>query len=260
MDTIYIELMKMFPHLNAALATGIYIFARLIGFFRFAPVFNKKEIPGMVKICLALLFTFIVGPFLRPDTLAGTTDSFILSILLNFAVGAMIGYLAQLILIAVDAGADMINMQMGLSSAMVLDPTTSSQVSILTRIMSLLGVLIFIHIGGIYWLLRAFMRSFEIFPLFATSVPLKELVNMDYLVKLSSNVLFMGLQIASPILLATLGQDIILGVISKTAPQVNVFQLSFLFKPVFGAAIMVWILPMLLDVISDYFLTYANIF
>ena len=260
MDTIYIELMKMFPHLNAALATGIYIFARLIGFFRFAPVFNKKEIPGMVKICLALLFTFIVGPFLRPDTLAGTTDSFILSILLNFAVGAMIGYLAQLILIAVDAGADMINMQMGLSSAMVLDPTTSSQVSILTRIMSLLGVLIFIHIGGIYWLLRAFMRSFEIFPLFATSVPLKELVNMDYLVKLSSNVLFMGLQIASPILLATLGQDIILGVISKTAPQVNVFQLSFLFKPVFGAAIMVWILPMLLDVISNYFLTYANIF
>ena len=260
MDTIYIELMKMFPHLNAALATGIYIFARLIGFFRFAPVFNKKEIPGMVKICLALLFTFIVGPFLRPDTLAGTTDSFILSILLNFAVGAMIGYLAQLILIAVDAGADMINMQMGLSSAMVLDPTTSSQVSILTRIMSLLGVLIFIHIGGIYWLLRAFMRSFEIFPLFATSVPLKELVNMDYLVKLSSNVLFMGLQIASPILLATLGQDIILGVISKTAPQVNVFQLSFLFKPVLGAAIMVWILPMLLDVISDYFLTYANIF
>ena len=172
----------------------------------------------------------------------------------------MIGYLAQLILLAVDAGADMINMQMGLSSAMVLDPTTSSQVSILTRVMSLLGVLIFMHIGGVYWLVRAFLRSFEIFPLFATSVPLKELVNMNYLIKMSSNVLFMGLQIASPVLLATLGQDIILGVISKTAPQVNVFQLSFLFKPVFGAAIMVWILPMLLDVISNYFLSYANIF
>ena len=260
METIYVELMKMFPHLNAALATGIYIFARLHGYFRFAPIFNKKEVPGMVKICLALLFTFIIGPFLRPDTLAGTTDSFILSILLNFAVGAMIGYLAQLILLAVDAGADMINMQMGLSSAMVLDPTTSSQVSILTRVMSLLGVLIFMHIGGVYWLVRAFLRSFEIFPLFATSVPLKELVNMNYLIKMSSNVLFMGLQIASPVLLATLGQDIILGVISKTAPQVNVFQLSFLFKPVFGAAIMVWILPMLLDVISNYFLSYANIF
>ena len=82
---------------------------------------------------------------------------------------------------------------------------------------------------------------------------------MDYIIKLSSNVLYMGLQIASPILLATLGQDIILGVISKTAPQVNVFQLSFLFKPVLGSAIMVWILPMLVNIISDYFLSYSKI-
>ena len=83
---------------------------------------------------------------------------------------------------------------------------------------------------------------------------------MDYLIKMTSNVLYMGLQIASPVLLATLGQDIILGVISKTAPQVNVFQLSFLFKPVFGAAILIWIMPQLLGVINDYFLAYKGIF
>ena len=88
---------------------------------------------------------------------------------------------------------------------------------------------------------------------------MNKLVNMDYLISLSSNVLYMGLQIASPVLLATLGQDIILGVISKTAPQVNVFQLSFLFKPVFGAAILMWILPMLINVISDYFNTFSHI-
>lgn len=260
METLLAELVKFFPEMNTVLASGIYVFARLLGFFRFSPIFNRKEIPGMVKISLALILTIVITPIVRPETMLGTQDSLILSILLNFAVGAMIGYMAQLILIAIDAGADMINMQMGLSSAMVLDPTTSSQVSILTKLFSLLGVLIFIHLGGIYWLLRALIRSFEIFPLFATSLPLKSLVNMDYLIKMSSNVLFMGLQIASPVLLATLGQDIILGVISKTAPQVNVFQLSFLFKPVLGAAILVWILPMLFNVISEYFLSYANIF
>ena len=109
-------------------------------------------------------------------------------------------------------------------------------------------------------MLRALMRSFEIFPMYSSTIPLSQLVNMDYLIEMSSNVLFMGLQIASPVLLATLGQDIILGIISKTAPQVNVFQLSFLFKPVLGAAIMIWILPMLVNVISDYFLSYSNIF
>ena len=260
MEQILAELAKLFPQFNATLGAGIYVFARMLGFFRFAPVFNRKEIPTLVKLALAFLMTIVITSLLAPKTLAGTNDSLLLSILLNYAVGAMIGYLAQLILLAVEAGADMINMQMGLSSAMVLDPTSNSQVSILTKLFSLLGLLIFIHLGGIYWLIKAFMRSFDIFPLFATSLPLAQIVNMEYLIKMSSNVLYMGLQIASPILLATLGQDIILGVISKTAPQVNVFQLSFLFKPVLGAAIMVWILPMLLNVICDYFLSYANIF
>ena len=259
MDAIITELMKMFPALNTMLAAGIMVFARLIRFVRLAPVFNRKEIPGMVKIALCLLLTIVITPFINVPNLTAM-NSFVLSILLNVVVGALVGYMAQLILLAVEAGADMINMQMGLSSAMVLDPTTSSQVSILSKIMALFGILIFINLGGIYWLIRALMRSFEIFPIYATSIPLQQLVNMDYLISMSSNVLFMGLQIASPILLATLGQDIILGVISKTAPQVNVFQLSFLFKPVLGAAIMVWILPMLLNIISEYFLSYSNIF
>ena len=184
----------------------------------------------------------------------------LMALILNYAVGAMVGFVAQLLLLAIEAGADMINMQMGLSSAMVLDPTTQSQTSILGRIFGILGLIIFIQVGGIYWLFRALMRTFEIFPLYASSIPLEQLVNLDYVIQLSSNVLYMGLQIASPVLLATLGQDIILGVISKTAPQVNVFQLSFLFKPVLGAAIMIWILPMLFSVISDYFTSFANIF
>ncbi len=258
MDNLLAELMKNFPMLNAYLAAGIFIFARVLGFFRMAPVFNRKEIPGMVKLALALLFTIVLTCVVKPDVTI-IKDSFVLSIVLNMVVGGLIGYVAQLILLAIDAGGDMINMQMGLSSAMVLDPTTSSQVSILGKYFQFLGLLIFIQLGGVYWLITALIHSIEIFPLDATVIPLAELVNLDYIVKLSSNVLFMGLQIASPILLATLGQDIILGVISKTAPQVNVFQLSFLFKPLLGSAIMVWILPMLINVISDYFMSFAKI-
>lgn len=262
MDSFYVELAKLFPQINTSLLAGIYVFSRIIGFFKYAPIFNRKEIPGMVKLALALMFTVILTVFANPTAINPQTagESLLLSILLNFAVGAMIGYIAQLILLAIEAGADMINMQMGLQSAMVLDPTTSSQVSILTKLFSLLGLLIFIELGGIYWLIKALIRSFEIFPLYATSLPLAKLINFDYLLKLTSNVLYMGMQIASPVLLATLGQDIILGVISKTAPQVNVFTLSFLFKPVFGAAILCWIMPMLLNIISDYFTGYAHIF
>ena len=96
----------------------------------------------MVKIPLCLMLTVILTCVAKPDVTI-IKESFALSILLNIVVGAMIGYIAQLILLAVDAGGDMINMQMGLSSAMVLDPTTSSQVSIVGKCFQLLGLLIF---------------------------------------------------------------------------------------------------------------------
>ena len=253
------ELVKIFPQMNMYIMAGFLVFARLLGFFRFAPVFSRKEIPALVKIPVAILITGLILPLLSPEKVMSECDSFALSLFLNIVVGAIIGYMARLIVIAIDCGAEMINMQMGLTSATTLDPSSSSQVSILSNIISLMGLLIFINLGGIFWLFKALMHSFEIFPIYAVHIPLEHLARMDLLIKLSSNTLYMGLQIASPILLATLAQDIILGVISRTAPQVNVFQLSFLFKPVLGAAIMVWILPMLMNVIEQYFLSFANI-
>jgi len=208
---IVTQIGQLFPAFDAALAAGILVFARMIGFIMLAPVFNRKEIPSIVKIGFAFILTVTLTTVMKPPA-PPADNSLLLSIILNITVGVIIGYMARLILIAIDAGADMINMQMGLSSAMVLDPTSQTQISILEKYFSLFAILLFIHLGGIYWLL-----------------------------------------------LATLGQDIILGVISKTAPQVNVFQLSFLFKPVFGAAILIWILPMLVNVISDYFLSFSHI-
>ncbi len=259
MDNFISQLGLMFPQLGIHITSGLIVFARVLGFIRLAPIFNRKELNTIVKLSFALLLSgiFVMTLHIGPPP---ADNCLLVSILLNFVVGAMIGYMAQLILLAIDAGADMINMQMGLTSAMVLDPTTQSQTSILGKCISLLGILIFIEVGGLYWLVNAFVRSFHIFPIYATSIPLTKIVNMDYLIQMTSNVLYMGLQIASPVLLATLGQDIILGVISKTAPQVNVFQLSFLFKPVFGAAILVWILPMLMNIITGYFPSYSNIF
>lgn len=258
MEKMLINLAQLFPAFDAAIGGGVLVFARLLGFILYAPVFNRKECPNLIKISFAFILAITITSVLHPSAPPAGSSMF-LSITLNVAVGAMIGFMAQLILIAINSGADMINMQMGLSSAMVLDPTTQSQVSIMEKLFGLFAVVLFIQIGGIYWLLQAFMRSFQIFPVYATSIPLDKLVNMDYLIQMTSNVLFMGLQIASPVLLATLAQDIILGVISKTAPQVNVFQLSFLFKPVLGAAIMVWILPMLVNIINDYFLSFSHI-
>ena len=259
MDQLVSQMSILFPEFARWFSAGFIVFARLLGFVRFAPVFNRKEIAAPVKLSFAFILTVMITPMLKP-AMPPADISPLLLIALNFAAGAIIGYIAQLFIQAIEAGGDMINTQMGLSSAMVMDPTTNSQTSILSRVITLLGMIIFIEVGGFYWMFHALVRSFTIFPVYAVSIPLEQIINLDYLVTTTSNVLYMGLQIASPVLLATLGQDIILGVISKTAPQVNVFQLSFLFKPVFGAAIMIWILPMLINVISEFFISFSNIY
>ena len=259
MDELIRQIAIMFPEFERYFSAGFIVFARLMGFIRFAPVLNRKEINTTTKLALALILTVMITPLVNPGMPPKDISPMLLWVL-NFAAGAIIGYIAQLIILAIESGGDMINTQMGLSSAMVMDPSTNSQTSILSRIITLMGLCIFMQLGGMYWLFNALLRSFTIFPVYSAHIPLEQIINLDYLIKMSSNVLYMGLQIASPVLLATLGQDIILGVISKTAPQVNVFQLSFLFKPVFGAAIMIWILPMLISVISDYFLSYSSIY
>ncbi|MBQ2644656.1 flagellar biosynthetic protein FliR [bacterium] len=258
-ETIVQDISKYLPEINNALGAGFLIFVRILGLMRFAPCLNRKEIPSMVKIAFALTFTIILTGVIKPE-MPPANGLLVYNLILNYVVGALIGYIAYCILAAVEAGGDMINTQMGMSSAMVLDPTSSTQVSIMGKFLGLMGLLIFINIGGIYWVLNAFIRSFEIFPIYGTAIPLTQLINTDYLVKITSNILYIGLQFASPVLLATLGQDIILGIISKTAPQINVFQLSFLFKPVMGAFLLSVLLPMLFGVVNDYFLTYSHIF
>ncbi|MBR2069271.1 MAG: flagellar biosynthetic protein FliR [Candidatus Gastranaerophilales bacterium] len=259
MDEILKQFAIMFPELNNALGAGIMVFLRLLGLMRLAPVLSKSEIPAMVRMSLAIICTVIMVGILKPAPPADNTPIFF-CMFLNFVFGALIGYVANCILAAVLAGGDMINTQMGLSSAMVMDPSTRGQVSLMSNYFSTLGMLIFIYSGGIYWLFNAFLKSFTLFPMYSVNFHFENIINIQYLSDVTANILFMGLHIAAPILLATLGQDIILGIISKTAPQINVFSLSFLFKPVLGAFILIVILPMLISVITDYLVSFVGIF
>ncbi len=254
-----IEFAKLFPELNLALGTGIMIFIRLIGVMQFAPPMNRNEIPSMIRIAFALILTVIISMIIKPSPIPDGT-SLLLCLVLNFTFGFIIGYIINCIMSAINSAGDIVNSQIGMSSAMIMDPSSGTQASLMGNFFGLVALVIFMSIGGIYWTINALIRSFEIFPVYATSLPLAQVINMDYLIKITSNTFIVGMQISAPILLATLGQDIILGTISKTAPQVNVFQMSFLFKPVMGCLILTWVFPMLINVITDYLTSFSNVF
>ncbi|UKI40972.1 MAG: flagellar biosynthetic protein FliR [Candidatus Melainabacteria bacterium] len=145
MDEILKNFGLIFPEINRMLSYGILIFIRLLGFVRFAPVFNRKEIPGMIKLSFAFIVAVILTIVLKPNQIVSSESMFLQSIL-NFVFGAMLGWMANCIVLAVEAGGDMINMQMGVSSAQIMDPTTQGMVSLMGRLFSLIGLLLFIHV------------------------------------------------------------------------------------------------------------------
>lgn len=259
MEEILKQFATLFPEINGVFGAGIMIFLRLVGLMRLAPVLSKSEIPSMVRLSFAIICTIILTGVLKPTAPPDGTPIF-LCMFLNFLFGAIIGFVANCVLAAILTGGDMINTQMGLSSAMIMDPSTKSQVSVMANFFSVLSIIIFMYSGGMYWLFNAFIKSFELYPMYSVNFHFENIINIQYLSEITGNILFMGLHIAGPVLLATLGQDLILGIISKTAPQVNVFSLSFLFKPVMGAFILIVILPMLINVITDYLVSFAGIF
>ena len=247
------------PDFENYLYAGILMFPRFLGFMLIAPALNRKEVPQLAKLGFAVLMTVaFVGSY--KNIVPPPEISFIPAVFLNFIFGLLIGFITITIFETIRAAGEMVNMQMGLQSAVMFDPNAKGQSSVMGRFFMYMGTVIFIQIGGLFWIFLAFKRGFDIFPLYGTSLPLDQIVNLNYMIYLTGNVLFIGFQIASPIIITTLCQDIILGIISKTAPQVNVFQLSFLFKPLIGSLIMIIILPLIVNSIIDYLHYFAKIY
>ncbi|NLF82718.1 MAG: flagellar biosynthetic protein FliR [Candidatus Gastranaerophilales bacterium] len=254
-----VRTLEQLPHFNNCLWAGLMLFPRFLGFILVAPVLSRKEVPGLIKLGFAFLLTLIFVGFFK-NTPPPAEYPMLVCIILNFIFGFIIGFIAQVIFDTISAAGEMVNMQMGMQSAVMFDPSAQAQISVMGRYFIFLGTVIFIKIGGVFWIILAFQRGFDIFPLYGTVIPLAQIVDMEYLIMLTGNILFIGLQIASPIIITTLCQDIILGTISKTAPQVNVFQLSFLFKPLIGCLIMIIILPLMVNTIVEYFEYYSMIY
>ena len=101
MEGFITQLNSLIPGFIANMCGGLVIFARMLGFVRFAPVLNRKEIPGLVKLGLSFLLTLIFLPMVNPQGQPAHGD-LLLALILNAAAGMIIGFMAQLILAAID--------------------------------------------------------------------------------------------------------------------------------------------------------------
>lgn len=243
----------------------LLMFFRMLAFASTGPIFNRKNLPILVKLSMAIFLTGTLAWMIPPADHTSLSSSveyapYLLQLLMNIVVGALIGFIADLILQSAYAAGNFMNNQIGLSSAMMMDPASGKQTMLLEALFSYITILLFIYLGGVHWMVMALKRSLEVFPLYTIQQPIMKVIDLSYIVLLSGNVLLIGVELVSPVIAVTMAVDLMLGIVNRTAQQMPVFQLSFALKPAIGIGIMLLTLTSFIQTLSNYLNDYAKIF
>jgi flagellar biosynthetic protein FliR len=211
--------------LDAWLATLLWPLARVLGLVMVAPVLGHASVPVRVKIGLGVFVTLIVAPTLPPVpqvALASWSGLFILG--REILIGIGIGFVMRIAFAAIEAAGEIMGLQMGLGFASFFDPQSAANTLVIGQFMNLLAVLVFVAVNAHLFLINALADSFALLPMAAAPLAGKGFFALaDY----GATVFSTGLQLALPLVAVLLLTNLALGILTRAAPQLNIFAIGF---------------------------------
>jgi flagellar biosynthesis protein FliR len=197
---------------------------RVSGFVLTAPAASEAVVPGRVKIVLTLALAFLLAPLVEvPAGLSIFSAAGMLAAVLELLIGVSIGMVVQLTFEGLVFAGQSISLTMGLGFATLVDPQRGAQVPVLGQMFMIFGTLIYLSINGHLMLLGALAESFH-------SLPIGAHVGQDFLMSVvlwGARVFDTGLLIALPAVIALVIVNLALGVVTRAAPQLNLFGIGF---------------------------------
>ena len=229
------------------------VFFRVGGMLLFAPVFGNTHIPLHVRIAIALMFTFILFPGIDKNQSLLPTDivPYAIIVLKEIAIGAVVGFAASMVFAAFNMAGYLITNQMGLDTAMVVDPAsqTGEEEPIISALYNMLAILIFLLINGHHWFIKTTAQSFAMIPLGRFDYTTMTLTKILSIFK---SFFLIGIKISAPSLLVLLLTVVALGLMTKVAQEINVFVVAFPIKIIVGFFILILSIPFVINVMKSY--------
>lgn len=208
----------------------IFLFAlilcRIAGLFAALPVFGGKRLPTRIKIVAVVAITLLCQPILRiaPPPLPKDAFSVGLLVLNEMLIGLTLAFITQVIFAAVEFSGQIIGMQMGFSISSLIDPAMGNQTQVMSVMQTLLATLFFLSLNIHHAFIRAIVDSFSIIPLGGWQMS-EALIR--FLVRVTGDVFILGVRLAAPVMVTLLLTSVVLGVMARAFPQMNVFMVSF---------------------------------
>ena len=224
----------------------LLIVVRIMSFIFVCPFFGGNQTPNIVKIGYGLLLSILLYgavPFYPPgyNTIAGFTVIVLKEVMVGLLIGLSVTLCQQ---IASFAGA-IVDMQVGLSMVNMMDPSTSQQVTITGTIYSQYLTMALIITGMYQYILRALSDSFTLIPINGAVINSDKMLQVvldfmrDYTV--------IGFRICLPVFIITFITNVVLGILAKVSPQMNMFSVGIQIKIVVGLVVMIFTVSMLSD-------------
>ncbi|MBC7545596.1 MAG: flagellar biosynthetic protein FliR [Candidatus Sericytochromatia bacterium] len=227
----------------------VLCFARTMAMSNNAPFWGAKTTPGVVRVAMGLTITAsylmarqpVASPYVN-------VFDFILQLISEVCVGLLFAFAANIITSAIQAAGEIIDVQMGLSMIMLLNPATKTQSTAMGRFFNQLATMVFVSTGAHLLLLGAFFHSFDLIPLGMSRW--HDAALPATLVSLTAKVFAIGVQLAMPIIVVIFVVDFGLGIMNRVSPQINVLEMNNMIKPITGCFIVVMLLPTLIHLIG----------
>lgn len=211
--------------LDAWLAALMFPLARLLGMFASAPVFSNRAVPMRVRMAIGLGIALALLPTLPPMPAIPPGGGLGLLIMVQqMFIGIAIGFMIRLVFAAIDMAGSLIGMQMGLSFAVFFDPDAGGQTAVLSDFLGLVATLLFLAINGHLMLVEVLIRSFEWLPV---GVNVLSANGWAQIARAGGAVFATGLMLSLPVVAVLLVANIALGILTRAAPQLNLFAIGF---------------------------------
>ncbi len=232
-----------------ALLTLFLVYMRVISFLIMVPIFGKEFMPNTFKVFLATAigFTLFLYSDIEPVSFP-TTAHFFLAMLKEVLFGFTAGFILRLIFDAIQIAGELISLNMGLGLATVFNPQ-QPQTTVMAFLLSLMTTLYFLAIGGAEIVLLSMSRSFEkvkpgLFSIYD--------INPEVFLVFFYESFILAFKIALPILIIMLVFNLVIALINRFIPQINVFIVGLPIQVFIGFFVLILSFPIVFGVYSSH--------
>jgi flagellar biosynthetic protein FliR len=211
--------------INALIASFLWPFTRIMGLLAIAPLFGNRSIPARIKVALGLLLSAIVAPTvgalpqMDPMSMTG-----VLVLAQQFIIGIAMGFAMRIVFTAVELAGELCGMTMGLGFATFFDPQSAGRSSAISQYLSLITLMVYLAANLHLVVLSTLVDSFTTKPV--TAMP-KGGDLFRQLAGWGGRIFSAGVQLALPVVAGLLITNIALGILTRAAPQLNLFGVGF---------------------------------